>query len=99
MVDVDVMADDSFDEFKIILNNNKIIKSAISLEQVKNILYLAYEGLSLAVVNEKDSQSQIPIFLRLDEERIFKSNQKDDILNKLSNLKLINKNGFDNLFK
>ena len=93
LVDVDVMADDSFEEFKIILNNNKIIKSGISLDQVKNILFLAYEGINLAVVNEKDSQSQIPIFLRLDEERIFKSNKKDDILNKLARLKLINKNG------
>jgi len=93
LVDVDVMADDSFEEFKIILNNNKIIKSGISLDQVKNILFLAYEGINLAVVNEKDSQSQIPIFLRLDEERIFKSNKKDDILNKLARLKLVNKNG------
>ncbi len=38
---------------KLILNNNKIIKSGISLDQVKNILFLAYEGINLAVVNEK----------------------------------------------
>ena len=94
LVDIDVMAEEDFYEFKITLDNNKIIKSGLSLEQVKNILFIAYEGLTLSVVNEKDSQSQIPIFLRLDEKRVFKSNQKNDILNKLSTLKLINKNGF-----
>ena len=94
LVDVDVMADKAFEKFEIELNNNKIIKSGVSLEQVKNILFIAYEGIVLSVVNEKDSQSQIPIFLRLDNQRIFDSNKKEDIINKLSTLKLVNKNGF-----
>lgn len=94
LVDIDVMADDIQEKFEIKLDNIKIIKSGISIEQVKNILFIAYEGVTLSVVNEKDSQSQVPIFLRLDEKRIFNSNKKDDIVNKLSTLKLINKNGF-----
>ncbi|PLY05115.1 MAG: AcrB/AcrD/AcrF family protein [Arcobacter sp.] len=93
LVDVDVMADKEKEKFEITLDNNKIIKTGISLEQVKNIIYIAYEGLVLSVVNEKDSQSQIPIFLRLDNQRVFDSNNKDAIVNKLSTLKLINKNG------
>ena len=93
LVDVDVMADDSYEKFEIILDNNKIIKSAISIEQVKNTLYMAYEGLNLSVINSKTSQSQIPIFLRLDEKRVFDSNKKQKILNKLTLLKLINKQG------
>lgn len=95
LVDVDIMADDIYDKYEIILDNNKIIKSGLSLEQVKNIIYIAYEGVVLSVVNEKDSQSQIPIFLRLDNQRLFDSNKKEDILNKLSTLKLVNKNGFN----
>lgn len=94
LVDIDIMADDLYNKFEIILDNNKIIKSGLSLEQVKNIIYIAYEGVVLSVVNEKDSQSQVPIFLRLDEQRVFDSNKKNDILNKLSSLKLINKDGF-----
>ncbi|RXJ70016.1 multidrug transporter AcrB [Halarcobacter ebronensis] len=94
LVDIDVMADDSYDKFEISLDNNKIIKSGLSLEQVKNIVYLAYEGMILSVVNEADSQSQVPIFLRLDNQRVFDSNKKEDIINKLSTLKLINKDGF-----
>lgn len=93
LVDVDVMADDSYEKFEIILDNNKIIKSAVSIEQVKNTLYMAYEGLNLSVINSKTSQSQIPIFLRLDEKRVFDSNKKQKILNKLTLLKLINKQG------
>jgi multidrug efflux pump subunit AcrB len=94
LVDVDVMAEDSYNKYEIILDNNKIIKSGLSLDQVKNIIYIAYEGVVLSVVNEKDSQSQVPIFLRLDDQRVFDSNKKEEILNKLSTLKLINKNGF-----
>lgn len=94
LVDVDILADDDFYEFQITLDNNKIIKSAISIDQVKNILFIAYEGSTLSVVNEKDSQSQVPIFLRLDNKRVFKSNNKNDIIDKLSSLKLINKHGY-----
>ena len=93
LVDVDIMADDQFEKFEIELDNNKIIKSGVELDQVKNILYIAYKGVTLSVVNEKDSQSQVPIFLRLDDNRIFDSNSIESIKNKLSNLKLLNKNG------
>ncbi len=93
LVDIDVMADSSFKKFEIILDNNKIIKSGLSIEQVKNTLYIAYEGITLSVVNSNDSQSQIPIFLRLDEKRVFDKNSKNAIIDKLSKLKLINING------
>lgn len=94
LVDVDIMADEAYNKFEIKLDNNKIIQSGISLEQVKNSIYLAYEGLEIAVVNESDKQSQIPIFLRLNENRIFKSNDKEAIVEEFSKLKLINKHGF-----
>ncbi|RXJ89299.1 multidrug transporter AcrB [Arcobacter sp. CECT 8983] len=94
LVDIDIMADDIYDKFEITLDNNKIIQSALSLEQVKNTLYLSFEGLEVAVVNEEDKQSQIPIFLRLDDNRIFKQNSKKAILEQFSKLKLINKHGF-----
>jgi len=94
LVDVDIMADDEYTKFEIELDNNKIIKTGISLEQIKNVLYIAYEGVTLSVVNENHTESQVPIFLRLDNSRVFKSNSIEDILNKLSTLKLMNKNGF-----
>ena len=94
LVDVDVMADDLYNKFEVSLDNNKIIQSALSLEQVKNTLYLSFEGLEVAVVNEEDKQSQIPIFLRLDNNRVFNKNSKEAILEQFSKLKLINKHGF-----
>ncbi len=94
LVDVDTMADDDVKKFEILLDNNKIIRSNVSIEQVKNILYLAYEGSEISAVNESNTQSQVPIFLRLDDNRVFNSNKKDDIAKKLSTLKVMNKNGF-----
>jgi len=93
LVDVDVLADVPFKKYSLVLNNNKVLESAVSLEQVKKILYLAFEGMNIGIVNEKDAENQIPIFLRLDDSRLFKAKTKKDIQNKLSNLKLMNKKG------
>lgn len=93
LVDIDVIADVPFKKFSLILNNNKVLESAVSLEQVKKILYLAFEGMEIGVVNENDAENQIPIFLRLDDSRLFQAKTKKDIENKLSNLKLMNKKG------
>ncbi|MEA3499218.1 MAG: efflux RND transporter permease subunit [Campylobacterota bacterium] len=93
LVDVDVLADEPYKKYGLILNNNKVLRSEVSLSQVKKILYLAFEGINIGVVNEANAQNQIPIFLRLDDSRIFDANDKDVILGKLSNLKLMNKKG------
>ena len=93
LVDVDVLADESYKKYGLVLNNNKVLRSGVSLEQVKKILYLAFEGMDVGVVNEANAQNQIPIFLRLDDSRLFDKFNKDSIENKLSNLKLMNKKG------
>ena len=93
LVDIDVLADEPYKKYSLILNNNKVLRSAVSLEQVKKILYLAFEGMNVGVVNEANAQNQIPIFLRLDDSRLFESFDKQSIENKLSNLKLMNKQG------
>jgi len=93
LVDVDVQADIPFKKFSLILDNNKVLNSGVSLKQVKDILYIAFEGMKVGVVNENDSENQIPIYLRLDESRLFVAKTKEDIKNKLSNLKLMNKSG------
>lgn len=94
LVDVDTLAYDKVKKFEIKLDNNKIIKSKVSLEQVKNVLYMAYNGIEISAVNENHTQNQVPIFLRLNDNRIFDSNNKNDILKKLSTLKVVNKQGF-----
>lgn len=93
LVDVDVLADETTDEFSLILNNNKILESGIGLEQVKKMLYIAFEGSDIGVINKNNAENQIKIFLRLDNSRLLKNATKKDILNKLHSLKLMNPMG------
>ncbi len=93
LVDIDVLADEPYKKYSLILNNNKVLRSEVRLDQVKKILYLAFEGMNIGVVNEADAQNQIPIFLRLDDSRLFNEFNKESIESKLSNLKLMNKKG------
>jgi len=93
LVDIDILADEPYSKYSLILNNNKVLRSEVSLAQVKKILYLAFDGMNVGVVNVADAQNQIPIFLRLDESRLFDEFDKEAVLGKLSNLKLMNKKG------
>jgi len=93
LVDIDVMASDDYIKYELELDNNKIIKSGVKLEQIKNILYLAYEGMAISVVNENNAENQIPIFLRLDESRLIENNTKEALFTKLQTLKLMNNKG------
>lgn len=93
LVDIDVLADEPYIKYSLILNNNKVLGSEVSLSQVKKILYLAFEGMNVGVVNESNAQNQIPIFLRLDDSRLFDKFTQEDVLSKLSNLRLMNKRG------
>ncbi|GGD38038.1 hypothetical protein GCM10012288_10150 [Malaciobacter pacificus] len=94
LVDIDVMADDDYKMYELELDNNKAIKSGVSLEQIKNILFLAYEGMEISVINENKAESQIPIFLRLDDSRLLNKSSKEDLINRLQTLKVINNQGF-----
>ncbi|MDQ7067701.1 MAG: efflux RND transporter permease subunit [Sulfurimonas sp.] len=68
LVDVDIMQDDIYPKYEIIPDKEKIIRSGLSVEQVNNILYLAFKGMIVAVKNSKMQQDQIPIFVRLNDE-------------------------------
>ena len=93
LVDIDVMSDKDYVKYELELDNNKIIKSGISLEQIKNVLYLAYEGMKISVVNENKAENQIPIFLRLDDTRLLETSSKESLESKLQTLKLVNNQG------
>lgn len=94
LVDVDVMQDDVFEKFEIIPNVEKIISSSLTVEQVSNILYLAFKGSVVASKNSTLQQDQIPIFVSLDDEtRHLQSATKAELELKLSRLKLLNPMG------
>jgi len=94
LVDVDVMADEIYNKFELIPDKEKIARSGLSVEQVNNILYLAFEGMVIAHKNSKNSPDQIPIFLVLDDNTKRLNNQRGDTLqSKLSSLNLMNMKG------
>ena len=94
LVDIDVMADNIYDKFELIPDKDKIARSGLSVEQVNNILYLAFEGMVIAHKNSKNSPDQISIFLILDKDsKRLDTSSKEGLLSKLSSLNLMNMRG------
>ena len=94
LVDIDIMQDDIYDFYEVIPNKEKVLRSGLSVEQVNNILYLAFKGMVVAVKNSRTQQDQIPIFLRLDDKgRTIEPKSKFGLEMKLSRLRLMNRMG------
>ncbi|MDD5717282.1 MAG: efflux RND transporter permease subunit [Sulfuricurvum sp.] len=94
LVDIDVMQDEIYDKFEVRVNTDKISKSALNVKQVNDILYLAFEGMGVAVKNSQNATDQIPIFLTLTPEgKKFDARTQSAIELKLSGLKLMNQMG------
>lgn len=94
LVDIDIMQDEIYDKFEVIANSSKIARSGLNVKQVNDILYLAFEGMPIAVKNSKAYDDQIPIFLTLNPiDKNFTNKDKRTIELKLSSLKLMNKQG------
>jgi len=94
LVDVDVMQDDIYTKYNLVPDKEKIILSGLNVEQVNQIIYLAFKGMPIAEKNTKNQQDQIPIFLRLnDETRVVEEDTEASLLNKLFSLELMNNKG------
>ena len=94
LVDVDIMQDDFYTHYNIVPDKEKIIRSGLSVEQVNNILYLAFKGKQVAMKNSANQQDQIPIFVRLNEQsRRIEPDTKEGLEWKLTSLRLMNKMG------
>lgn len=94
LVDVDIMQDEIYPKFEVRVNTDKITKSGLNVKQVNDILYLAFEGMGVAVKNSQQATEQIPIFITLTPEgKKFSSRDKTAIEMKLAGLKLMNQMG------
>ncbi len=94
LVDVDVMMDDIYDKYELIPDKEKVARSGLSVEQVNNILYLAFEGMVIAHKNSKDAPDQIPIFLILQKaSKTLNGKSEAELRSKLSSLNLMNMKG------
>jgi multidrug efflux pump subunit AcrB len=93
LVDVDVLAEETIKKYILILDNNKVIESGVGIDQVKKMLYIAFEGFEMGVVNDSHAQNQIPLFVRLNDTRILQNGTKEELEAKLKALKLMNQSG------
>ncbi len=94
LVDVDIMQDDIYDTYEIVVNSTKVSRSGVSIKQLKDILYLAFEGMQIAVKNSDVYDDQVPIYLSLSKEsKKFTNKDIRAVEMKLSSLKLMNKMG------
>ena len=94
LVDVDVMADERHTEYTLNPIEVKASQSGLSIKQVNEILYLAFEGMGVAVKNTIDLNDQISIFVALSESsQTIETNTLELLSNKLSQLSLMNQKG------
>jgi multidrug efflux pump subunit AcrB len=94
LVDIDIMADDIYKKYILVPNIKKIALEKLGIEQVNNILYLAFQGMVVASKNSENSSVQTPIYLVLsDKTKRLKDSSKEAIKAKLTSLELINKQG------
>ncbi|MEA3419446.1 MAG: efflux RND transporter permease subunit [Campylobacterota bacterium] len=94
LVDIDIMMDDLYTKYKLVPDKEKITRSGLGVDQVNQIIYLAFKGMPVAVKNTRDQQDQVPIFVRLnDQTRMVEFDSEASLLNKLSSLKLMNRMG------
>ncbi|HSR74805.1 MAG TPA: efflux RND transporter permease subunit [Sulfurovum sp.] len=94
LVDLDIMADEKFEKYELVPDKEKIARSGLNVEQVNNILYLAFEGMLIAHKNSINAPDQIPIFLVLDSEsKKLSGSDQDALQSKLSSLNLMNSMG------
>ncbi|MDP3265463.1 MAG: efflux RND transporter permease subunit [Sulfuricurvum sp.] len=94
LVDVDIMQDEIVDKFEVHVNSDKITQSGLSVQQVNDTLYMAFEGMSIAVKNSQKASEQIPIYLTLTpENKKFDAHTQDAVTLKLSSLNLMNSMG------
>ncbi len=88
------MVDDIFKKYKLIPDKEKIARSGLSVEQVNNIIYLAFEGMAIAHKNSSKEPDQIQIFLVLDPDtKRFDNQSLDALRTKLDSLNLMNMKG------
>ncbi|MDD3774883.1 MAG: efflux RND transporter permease subunit [Sulfurovaceae bacterium] len=94
LVDVDIVGDKLYQQYQLVPDKERIAQSGVSVEQLNNILYLAFEGMIIGEKNTKDYADQIPIFLSLDKEsKSMASASEMEVQNKLSSLNLMSPTG------
>ncbi|MFA7084914.1 MAG: efflux RND transporter permease subunit [Arcobacteraceae bacterium] len=67
LVDVDVLSDDSYEEYKFILDYEKIKRYGLEIDAITELISVAFNGKVVATKNSKEYNSQLDVFLRLEQ--------------------------------
>lgn len=94
LVDIEVMQDEIYNTFEVEVDSTKTSLSGVNIKQLNDVLYLAFEGMQIAVKNSDVINDQVPIYLSLSKEsKKFSSKDLESLKAKLSSLKLMNQKG------
>jgi len=94
LVDVDIMSDEIYEKYALILDKEKVSRSHLSIEKINDLLYLGFEGMHVAHKNSDSSPSQIPLYVVLSSpSKSLPSASIEELSAKLSALKLFNAQG------
>jgi len=94
LVDIEIMQDEIYEKFEVEVDSIKVALSGVNVKQLNDILYLAFEGMQIAVKNSDTVNEQIPIYLSLSQDsKKFSSKDLNAIKAKLSSLKLMSPTG------
>lgn len=91
LVDVDILNDDIYERFELVIDKEKAMRSFVSFEALHSLVYLSFEGMAVAHKNSELSPSQIPIFLVLsDRSKMLKSLSLQELEAKLVSVSIPN---------
>jgi len=94
LVDVDIMSDEIYEKYALILDKEKVSRTHLSIEKINELLYLAFEGMHVAHKNSENSPSQIPLYVVLSSpSKSLPHASIEELSAKLSSLKLLNAQG------
>jgi len=65
LVDVDILNDDIYTKYTLVMDTQKVMRSNVAIDALQSLLYLSFEGASVAHKNSDMSPAQVPIFVVL----------------------------------
>lgn len=70
LVDVDVLVDDTYEEYKLVFDYEKIKRFGLEVQAITNLIQVAFDGQVVSTKNSEKSDSQIDVFVRLEQRKI-----------------------------
>ena len=89
LVDVDILNDDIYEKFALLPHTQKIMQAGIALNDIHQLVYLAFEGSAVTHKNSENSPAQLPIFVVLsDGSKMLSHHSQADLETKLASVKI-----------